>query len=333
VRKARESLEEETRDLKARPRSDFEWGLVEDDGAPFDVFTEYRGRFWGMVETRDFMRAKYGYLKALEQCRTRDGLQMVLDHALECLRLCSSDNLGVRFLVPSLLLILHKTQEAYDFVKWWETCDTDGRNQFRDAYLPYVTLQGENMLEDSMPFTEDKEVSNILAYAMVKHRLLLGVSRYEEMLALLSGTTVRTAETSPPHVARLGKDVDVLKRIRGFLDDSDDAVKRTLREAFRQRTVKAVREDLIRQRSELVNKAFSLNKFLRTGFLEPPWKLEDPHHYSRGDANHAIITLKTWYPTFSEAEGAIRFIIDAGMCYKDSSDKDADDADVVSMDS
>jgi hypothetical protein len=41
-------------------------------------------------------------------------------------RLRRSDNLGLRDMMPAIMLRLDLDQECYDFVKWWVTCDPDG---------------------------------------------------------------------------------------------------------------------------------------------------------------------------------------------------------------
>jgi len=34
-------------------------------------------------------------------------------------------------------------QEAYDLIKWWETCDPDGHYDWGDLSLPYLTIKGK----------------------------------------------------------------------------------------------------------------------------------------------------------------------------------------------
>ncbi|KAF6810577.1 MYND finger [Colletotrichum sojae] len=77
------------------------------------------GRFWGIMETRDYMRARYGYVEALLAHNTVDGVERAVEHQLDMLRLCRSDNMGIRGVAPHLLLRLGRDQEAYDFLKWW----------------------------------------------------------------------------------------------------------------------------------------------------------------------------------------------------------------------
>lgn len=77
------------------------------------------GHFWGIPDTRDYMRARYAHVEALLEVQTRTAVARALEHTLDLFRLNRSDNLGVRNLVPSLSIRLGRDQECYDFLKWW----------------------------------------------------------------------------------------------------------------------------------------------------------------------------------------------------------------------
>jgi tetratricopeptide (TPR) repeat protein len=79
---------------------------LEDSGI---TFRENMGDFWGLVETRPYMRIKNNYMhlllkmgkyrKAIEECR-------------EMLELCESDNLGVRYCLIALYAFLEDEDNA-----------------------------------------------------------------------------------------------------------------------------------------------------------------------------------------------------------------------------
>lgn len=74
--------------------------------------------FGGWLQTRDYMRARYGLLESLSKIRTREAVQAARDHTMDLFRLCRGDDMGVRNMTPALMIRLGQDQEAYDFMKW-----------------------------------------------------------------------------------------------------------------------------------------------------------------------------------------------------------------------
>ena len=101
---------------KSRTRLDREEEALRRDSPT--IFRDDVGHFWGLLQTRDYMRARFGLVDAILKIRTYDAVSSALEHIMDMLRLCRSDNLGVRDLVAHLLLRLCKDQKCYDFVKW-----------------------------------------------------------------------------------------------------------------------------------------------------------------------------------------------------------------------
>jgi tetratricopeptide (TPR) repeat protein len=66
-----------------------------------DVFAQETGRFWGLVHTRPYMRARLGLAQTLEDLDRRDE---AIEHYRELLRLNPDDNQGVRYALLSALL-------------------------------------------------------------------------------------------------------------------------------------------------------------------------------------------------------------------------------------
>ncbi|KAK5737670.1 hypothetical protein LTR17_006532 [Elasticomyces elasticus] len=120
VKKALAKMSREETKLRNAPE---DFGFA---GNPFDPQNDSIGHFWGIHETRDYMRARYGVVEALMKIKTREAVQANLDHLLDMLRLCRGDNMGVRSLVPALYIRLGRDQDAYDFVRWYKKVDEDG---------------------------------------------------------------------------------------------------------------------------------------------------------------------------------------------------------------
>ena len=65
------------------------------------AFAEQAGRFWGLLETRPYMRARHGLGQCLWQGGDGDG---AIAHFLDLLRLNPNDNQGVRYHLAACLL-------------------------------------------------------------------------------------------------------------------------------------------------------------------------------------------------------------------------------------
>ncbi len=77
-------------------------------------FVEQRGHFWGLIETRPYMRARVGLARALWQCGEYD--QAIMNWN-DMLRLNTSDNLGVRYVLAARLLELGRDHELEVLLK------------------------------------------------------------------------------------------------------------------------------------------------------------------------------------------------------------------------
>lgn len=75
-------MEKEERDLRAMPRD----GFMDYPGET--IFKEQAGRFWGILQTRDYMRARFGVVEASLKIKTKLAAEKASDHILDMLRLC-----------------------------------------------------------------------------------------------------------------------------------------------------------------------------------------------------------------------------------------------------
>lgn len=66
-----------------------------------EFFKENMGIFWGILETRPYMRAKHGIARSYAALGDRKN---AIKHYLEMLELCENDNMGVRDIVFPLLI-------------------------------------------------------------------------------------------------------------------------------------------------------------------------------------------------------------------------------------
>jgi tetratricopeptide (TPR) repeat protein len=73
------------------------------------MFEENVGHFWGLVQTRPYMRARYGLAGCLEDLGREDE---AISHYRELLRLNPNDNQGVRDILLPLLLSIGRDADA-----------------------------------------------------------------------------------------------------------------------------------------------------------------------------------------------------------------------------
>lgn len=74
-----------------------------------EVFAQEVGRFWGMVRTRPYMRARLGLAQCLEALDRRED---AIEHYRELIRLNPGDNQGVRYSLLAALLLAGRDADA-----------------------------------------------------------------------------------------------------------------------------------------------------------------------------------------------------------------------------
>lgn len=83
---------------------------------------EYVGDFWLVLETRPYMRVLNHYFDALIECGM---MRLAIDQGEKMLRLCTSDNLGIRYRLMHLYAYLELEEKALELHKKFdESSDT-----------------------------------------------------------------------------------------------------------------------------------------------------------------------------------------------------------------
>ena len=136
-----------------------------------EAFEEDAGHFWGLIETRPYMRARQELAMALWEVGEREA---AAQHYREMLRLNPNDNQGIRYLLIDALLALGAEAEAERLLEQYEKDGSaamawsaallafrrDGRSKAADAALkraidanPHVPdyLLGRRKLPESLP--------------------------------------------------------------------------------------------------------------------------------------------------------------------------------------
>jgi hypothetical protein len=260
---------------------------------PADELTNGVGHFWKIRSTRPYMHTRLDYRAALTFVRNVESVRAQLDHLQENLRLCRSDNLGSRDLIPSLMVRLNQDQECYDFMKWWATSANDNHYDWSNMSLPYLDIKHANPLEKVDCFVKGSiDIAHLVTLTLVKIKLYfilyasygaqakLGMSDkqraiVDEMMQLRNSSIARH-----PNVANLTS-LEVATQL-----DNLKAQIRTLYDA--------------------VN---SMNPFVWPEFIDPDESLNSaPSMYSPGSKEEMqAVTMWTWQ-SWNETFGALEFI-------------------------
>jgi tetratricopeptide (TPR) repeat protein len=82
-----------------------------------DYFIQNSGKFWGLIETRGYMRARQGLAENLEYL---DRENEAISHYEALLRLNPEDNQGVRYQLLNLLVRLEQNEDAGELLKRYD---------------------------------------------------------------------------------------------------------------------------------------------------------------------------------------------------------------------
>lgn len=110
-------LAEETAGSLEEARQLYEQGVKAGERALGEVFEEYEGHFWGVTETRPYMRARLG----LAQCLwALDEWEEAVVHYREMLRLNPNDNQGIRHILTDCLLEVGDDEALGEILEQYE---------------------------------------------------------------------------------------------------------------------------------------------------------------------------------------------------------------------
>lgn len=103
------------------------------------TFREYAGEFWGLLETRPYMRARRGLAECLWAVGRREE---AVAHYQDMLRLNPNDNQGVRYLLASCLLEMERHQDLEQLLHQYED-DASAEWAYARALLAF-RLEGDS---------------------------------------------------------------------------------------------------------------------------------------------------------------------------------------------
>lgn len=259
---------------------------------PENVFEVDAGRFWKIFETRDYMRARFAVVEALKEIRTRDSVQAQLDHLKDLMRLCRSDNMGVRDLVPALMLRLGHDQDAYDFIKWYGTTGMRDDYDWGDMSLGFLDVENADAFE-----SVDYMCGRFMA---LNHNVQLSLLKIKLLLDMkgLQNSTQAISEKVP---AEILDDIQAKIPLSPIITGN--------KEILHRRDQTATIKKLTSQVETLYKTVTTTNKHFWPALLNPGRHLsEKPGMYSPGSVDEMQLSLMYNYDAWIETPGAIDVI-------------------------
>ncbi|KAI4223505.1 MAG: hypothetical protein L6R36_005384 [Xanthoria steineri] len=120
------------------------------------------------------MRARYALVRVILNIKTFDAVKSAAEHARDILRLCRSDNLGVRDMLPAIYLRLGRDQDAYDIIKWFQKTKSTSDYESGDLDLPYLDIVDADVFESPHYLCgKYPSLAALVCVALLKIRLLM----------------------------------------------------------------------------------------------------------------------------------------------------------------
>jgi hypothetical protein len=264
------------------------------------------GLFWRIEEANEYMRSRRLLVEALLMMNTAQAVQQSLDHLFDMLKLVRKDDIGVRDLVPALLLRLGRDQEAYDFCSWWASIYHEGDYEWRDVRAPYLDTKDADIFGDLQIFLgKGLNFSHLVAITLMKIRLMIDLCSLQ-----------RARAYAGPHVPREILDTIQRHSINSLTANETDIIERDDQTMH----IRRLRKQII-EMHQAVN---TVNPHFWPALLEPGDDLRfRPTSWGQGDRSQMQLALRYNYNAWSETPGAISIIREL------SSREKAQDPDVV----
>ena len=260
---------------------------------PDNLFEEHRGQFWGILETRTYMRNRYDLIDSLLKIKTFRAVQTAQEYLMECLYLCRSDNMGVRDLVPAVDLRLGRDQECYDFCKWWATAGSDSHYDFGELSNPYLDYHGGDVFEPvkGLFVREYTDLSHTIAITLVKIRALFTLRATKNAELLLTKVPEEMVSAIQDQIVK-GTTVERRKDI------------------YQNKKARAeYNMKLQAQIEELWAAVDKHNQYFWPALMDPANHLEAmPEYTSQGSLEEMQVALQHSYDAWMETDGAIDVI-------------------------
>ncbi|KGO37356.1 hypothetical protein PEX1_011870 [Penicillium expansum] len=210
------------------------------------------------------------------------------------LRLCRSDNMGVRDMVPALMLRLHKDQDCYYFINWWVLST---RNPWYDWGISPTSCPDSrraDVFEGVGGFLNKcGDISHTSCLTLLKIKLLLDLMRLEQSSSSL-------ASRFPPAI---------LHQIQSSVPQNPVVcANRSIMDGEAGTRPTMIRR-LKKQIDTLYQDVHGANSDFWTAIVNPPNRARKfPTVYGNGSAEEIQLMIHFNYAAWVETPGAIDFI-------------------------
>ena len=286
VKRTRHLFEQEEQKVRDEPGD----GLF----TPANPFETSVGHFWGIMDTRDYMRARYAYVRAVLKIKTFDAVDLAASHLRDMIHLNRSDNMGVRDLLPALYLRLGRDQEAYDFIKWWQKVYNESIVDYSDdVNLPYLDIVDADVFEPPDDLCgEFPDLSRTVSLTLLKIKLLMDIKALQHCVWALE-------ERKLPR--------EIIDRVKYFTPMSPIIQKNS--GIMHKRDYTRLIINLYLHLDKLIPTVIKANPHFWTSLLHPGTHLEaQPQYLSRGSIGEMQRQLQHSYDAWDETPGAFDFI-------------------------
>ncbi|KAI4620737.1 uncharacterized protein J4E87_007065 [Alternaria ethzedia] len=279
------------------------------EDAPKNPFGPSNPNFWYWKGTRKYMYLRRDYAHEMVKLNTKTAIEHALDDTWALLRMDPEDHLGMRCIMPSLLLRLKRDRECYDFCKWWVTEGNDDNDwdwQSMDMPLTFEdAFESADMFERIRDYGSDPPMFSDLSFLLPI--LLLKIRMREDLESLRLGGNDSFPQWSLS---------TIVLDFHNDLEREDGREGEDYREGEEYSPLLIEVENQIRRLYRAVGRA---NKHFWPAFMNPWTHLEaKPSSYGLGDEAEMQIKLQecfnAWMET-PEATGPIRDLMEGDDRY------------------
>ena len=236
------------------------------------------------------MRARNGLVEALLQIKTYAAVEEAHSHITDILRLCRTDNMAVRDVLPALDLRLGRVQQCYDFCKWWATTGQERDYDWGELDNPFLDIKDADVFEPPIEhFLTASDLGHSVAITLLKIKLLLDVRALQN--SSLIGT--RVPQEIVDHL-RWQLVSPLIAENKSLMNNTDQA---------------PLIQNLERQVQNLFTGVKASNKHFWPALLNPERHLTArPEAYSHGSVEQMQLVLNISLDAWTETPGAIDVI-------------------------
>ena len=282
IKKALRKLQEEETNLRNKPSN------MMFQANPFENSV---GHFWGILDTRAYMRARFGVADAMMEIDTRQAVTAALNHFMDMLHLNRSDNMGLRGFVPHLQLRLGQDQECYDFLKWWAIAATKSNYDWDDTSLPHLDIKNADAFEevDGLFVRKYLRPGPCVAILLIKIRLINELKNIQNARKAVGSKLPE----------------EILNQIQTKMVTSNIIANNHIKWVSNDNTYMI--ETLNKQVEKLFKAIHKANRYLIPALSDPKdWDLSArPEYTSAGDESEMQVVLQQCHKAWWETPGAI----------------------------